>query len=69
MKIEKSTFKFLNELKKNNNRDWFAEHKSTYQSAHKNAKNVFDFINDKLQEHDEIDKSKMILVVKRFKEI
>ena len=62
MQIEKSTFQFLKDLQKNNDRDWFAEHKPTYEKAKKNAKEVFTAIHHKLQNHDEIEKSKMMRI-------
>tara|TARA_B100000767_G_scaffold106436_1_gene102186 strand:+ start:1761 stop:2435 length:675 start_codon:yes stop_codon:yes gene_type:complete len=62
MQIQKSTFKYLKALQKNNNRDWFAETKPTYVEAQKNAKQVFAAINEKLQSHDEIEKSKMMRI-------
>ena len=62
MQIEKSTFKFLEDLQKNNNRDWFADQKPTYTKAQQNAKAVFAAIHNKLQEHDEIEKSKMMRI-------
>jgi len=62
MQIQKSTFKYLKALQKNNNRDWFAETKPTYVEAQKNAKRVFAAINEKLQSHDEIEKSKMMRI-------
>ncbi|WP_299017047.1 DUF2461 domain-containing protein [uncultured Polaribacter sp.] len=62
MQIEKSTLKYLQNLQKNNNRDWFAEHKDTYTKAQTNAKEVFGAIHQKLQEHDEIEKSKMMRI-------
>lgn len=62
MQIEKSTFQFLKDLQKNNDRDWFAEHKLTYEKAKKNAKEVFTAIHHKLQNHDEIEKSKMMRI-------
>ena len=34
--ISKNTFKFLKELKKNNNRAWFEKNKSTYLEAKEN---------------------------------
>lgn len=34
--IDKSTLQFLNELSKNNNREWFAQNKSRYEAARKN---------------------------------
>jgi uncharacterized protein (TIGR02453 family) len=62
MQFEKSTFKYLQDLQKNNNRDWFADHKETYLIAQQNAKEVFAEINANLQRHDEIEKSKMRLI-------
>ncbi len=62
MQIEKSTFQFLKDLQKNNNRDWFAEHKTTYTKAQQNVKTVFAAINTKLEMHDEIEKSKMMRI-------
>lgn len=62
MKIEKSTLQFLKDLANNNDRDWFADHKSTYEKARKNAKAVFEKIHQNLQVHDEIEKSKMMRI-------
>ncbi len=44
--IEKSTFKFLEKLQQNNNREWFAENKADYKSAHQN---VLDFVSQVYQ--------------------
>lgn len=62
MPIEKQTFQFLKELHKNNNRDWFADHKPEYVKAQQNAKKVFAEIHQNLQLHDEIEKSKMMRI-------
>ena len=62
MQFEKSSFQFLNNLKKNNNRDWFEVHKEGYIQAQQNAKDVFQEINENLQKHDEIEKSKMMRI-------
>jgi uncharacterized protein (TIGR02453 family) len=62
MQFEKSTFKYLQELQLNNNRDWFADEKETYLKAQQNAKAVFAAIHLKLQKHDEIEKSKMMRI-------
>jgi uncharacterized protein (DUF2461 family) len=62
MQFEKTTFKYLQELHKNNNRDWFSEHKETYLKAQQNAKEVFEEVNQNLQKHDEIEKSKMMRI-------
>ena len=49
MQFEKSTFKYLQALEANNNRDWFAAEKETYLKAQQNAKDVFEDIHLKLQ--------------------
>lgn len=62
MQLDKSTFQFLKDLHQNNNRDWFADNKPTYQKAQQNAKAIFSAINEKLAAHDEIEKSKMMRI-------
>ncbi|AUC84085.1 TIGR02453 family protein [Polaribacter sp. ALD11] len=62
MQFQKSTFKYLEDLQKNNNRDWFADHKETYLKEQQNVKDVFAAINLNLQKHDEIEKSKMMRI-------
>jgi uncharacterized protein (TIGR02453 family) len=62
MQFEKSTFKYLQDLYANNNRDWFADEKETYLKAQQNSKDVFAAIHVKLQKHDEIEKSKMMRI-------
>lgn len=39
MKIEKQTFNFLSQLRENNNREWFQENKTIYETALANLKN------------------------------
>jgi uncharacterized protein (TIGR02453 family) len=62
MHFEKSTFKYLQDLHKNNNRDWFTDEKETYLEAQQNAKEVFAAIHLNLQKHDEIETSKMMRI-------
>jgi len=38
MKIEKQTLSFLNQLRENNNREWFQENRTTYETALANVK-------------------------------
>jgi len=59
MTLEKHVFEFLNDLKYNNNRDWFAANKKRYTNAHEEIKTVFAAILGSLEVHDEIEKSKM----------
>ena len=62
MNIDQQVFEFLKKLKKNNNRDWFAEHKSEYTKTHTAAKEFFTEVTKNLQMHDEIEKSKMMRI-------
>ena len=53
--IHQSTLKFLKDLTKHNDRDWFAAHKQSYLDA---QQNVCDFIDELIREmnkHDELD--------------
>jgi len=59
MKIEKASLKFLADLSKNNNREWFSEHKPRYLMANDNAKALKSAIEAELNKIDEIEKSKL----------
>jgi len=61
-KIEKSTIKFLNDLAKNNNRDWFKANKERYDVAYANAKAFMADLEKAMQKHDTIEKSKLFRV-------
>ncbi|MGR3810568.1 DUF2461 domain-containing protein [Jiulongibacter sp. NS-SX5] len=52
--IAQSTFKFLKDLKKNNNRDWFQENKPVYQQA---KANFDEFIDELIKEMAKFDPS------------
>ena len=60
--ISKEAFDFLTELKKNNNRDWFEEHKSVFKSHEKSVKSFFEAVKENLNHHDEIEKMKMFRI-------
>ncbi len=62
MQFEKSSLQFLKELKKNNNRDWFADNKPAYTAAHQNAKSFWEAIKNNLDKHDDIEKIKMFRI-------
>ncbi|HCN12302.1 MAG TPA: TIGR02453 family protein, partial [Chryseobacterium sp.] len=47
-KIENSTLKFLKDLAKNNNRDWFTENKEKYVAANENAVNFVEDLIEKV---------------------
>ena len=53
--IKKSTLKFLRDLKKNNNRDWFNTNKNQYETAHQNVIEFFDQLIVKMNQHDRIE--------------
>ncbi|SHK56598.1 DUF2461 domain-containing protein [Chryseobacterium polytrichastri] len=50
----KKAFEFLNNLKENNNREWFAQHKAEYDSIVKENKVFFNKIYTELQEYDHL---------------
>lgn len=62
MQIEKATFQFLKDLKQNNNREWFTEHKGDFTKAQANAKDFYSAIQTNLNAHDEIDKFKLFRI-------
>ena len=59
MQLEKQAFQYLTDLKKNNQREWFKEHKDAFQEAQNNAKDIFHSIRIDLEKHDEIDTFKL----------
>ena len=60
--ITKETIGFLMALKKNNNREWFADNKTQYQKAHTAAKSFYLELKEALNKHDEIDKHKLFRI-------
>ncbi|CAM1362918.1 DUF2461 domain-containing protein [Tenacibaculum xiamenense] len=62
MNFKKESLDFLKDLKENNDRDWFAEHKSIFTEAQNNAKELYATIREKLEEHDEIEKFKLFRI-------
>lgn len=57
--IPKSTLKFLKDLSKNNNRDWFAEHKSRYELAHTGMKAFKDAVGKEMEKYDNLERVKL----------
>jgi uncharacterized protein (TIGR02453 family) len=53
--IEKSTFKFLKELKGNNNRDWFNVNKADYLRSQANVEAFVDQLIEKMNIHDQLE--------------
>lgn len=62
MQFDKSSLQYLKDLKKNNNRDWFAETKPTFKKAQDNAKAFYAAIRESLEQHDDIDKFKLFRI-------
>lgn len=61
-KITKSTLQFLKELKKNNNREWFTEHKSTFKIHETEVKAFLNGVTELMRSHDEIEKLKVFRI-------
>ena len=59
MQFQKSSLQYLKNLKKNNNRDWFAATKPAFKDAQDNAKAMYASIRENLEKHDEIDRFKL----------
>jgi uncharacterized protein (TIGR02453 family) len=55
MAIHKSSFNFLKSLMKNNNREWFAEHKEEYLEAYGNMIAFADALLAEMNKHDKIE--------------
>ncbi|MES2837834.1 MAG: DUF2461 domain-containing protein [Bacteroidota bacterium] len=53
--IQKSTFQFLKEIAKNNNREWFNEHKTAYTTAQENMAAFVDVLIAEMNKHDELE--------------
>lgn len=60
--IEKSTIKFIKDLSKNNNRDWFKKNKDRYDAAYANTKAFMIDLEAAMNKHDEIEKTKLFRV-------
>lgn len=60
--IDKSTLDFLKKLKKNNNRDWFNEHKPQFQIEQQKAKDFYNTLMERLKDHDDIDVFKLFRI-------
>ncbi|MFZ1331090.1 MAG: DUF2461 domain-containing protein [Flavobacteriales bacterium] len=52
--IAPASFNFLRDLEKNNDRDWFLEHKDKYETARTNVISVADALIERLRKHDRI---------------
>ena len=60
--ITKETLLFLNNLKENNNREWFAAHKEHFTQRQTEAKTFFNAVLEQMKSHDEIEKLKVFRI-------
>lgn len=61
-KFTKDILDFFKKLEKNNNRDWFNDHKKEFKANEAKAKEAYNFIYDALNKHDSVDKFKMFRI-------
>ena len=60
--IPREALSFFKLLEKNNNRDWFNEHKKEFKEIEKEVKQFYNQLFQKLNEHDSIDKLKLFRI-------
>ncbi len=60
--ISKSTLKFLSDLRKNNNRDWFKSHNKEFKEEQQKTKDFLQSLLEKLKSHDDIENLKMFRI-------
>ncbi|MER3317365.1 MAG: DUF2461 domain-containing protein [Allomuricauda sp.] len=60
--VSKEVFNFLSDLKKNNNKEWFEEHKPEFKKYQSEVKTFLEAAKDNLNHHDEIEKTKMFRI-------
>lgn len=60
--VPQKTFDFFKSLEKNNNREWFNEHKSEFKSLEADIKKLYNTVLENLKKHDDVDKLKMFRI-------
>ena len=60
--LQQSTFDFLLQLKENNNREWFAANKKTFEKEQKLAKSFFELVYADLEKIDSLDKMQVFRI-------
>lgn len=60
--IGKATLDFLKKLERNNNREWFTDHKDEFKRHEDTVKSFFKALNNQMSEHDEIEKLKVFRI-------
>ena len=61
-RITKASFDFLKQLQRNNNREWFTNHKDAFKKHEQTTKQFYESVMDNLRKHDEIEKMKMFRI-------
>jgi len=61
-KIPQKAFTFLQKLSKNNDRDWFNEHKPEFKSIESEVKEFYNELLLKVKEYDNIERLKMFRI-------
>jgi uncharacterized protein (TIGR02453 family) len=60
--VPKSALEFFKKLKKNNNRDWFNDHKKEFKTIEAEVKKIYNNIFENIKSHDDVDKLKMFRI-------
>lgn len=60
--IPKEALNFFKHLEKNNNRDWFNDHKKEFKTIEAEVKKIYNAIFENLKSHDDVDKLKMFRI-------
>lgn len=60
--VPKSALDFFKKLQKNNNREWFTEHKPEFKAIESEVKSVYNELYNRLNAHDEVDKLKIFRI-------
>lgn len=61
-KFSKEILDFLKKLEKNNDRDWFNEHKKEFKANEAKAKDAYKYIYEALNKHDIVDRFKLFRI-------
>ncbi|WP_370407847.1 DUF2461 domain-containing protein [Tenacibaculum dicentrarchi] len=62
MQVDKSIFQYLENLKQNNNRDWFTDQKPRFVEVQKSVKEFYGKVGENLEIHDVIDNFKLFRI-------
>jgi len=62
MQLNPALFRFFKQLAKNNNREWFEQHKPEFKALETEVKQFGEALKDQLNQHDSIDRFKLFRV-------